>query len=77
MNNEEQKKYKRRTMLAGAFKDHNCDGCIVRDGLSFVNIPQPIYLTVRDSENTDIEKNYCYSCARNEVSKLDKEIVDC
>ena len=63
-------------MTAGYFPENNCDGCITRDGLLFANINQPIYLTIRDSDNTDIEKNYCYPCARIEVKEVDKEIVN-
>ena len=91
MNNfaENIKYYKKQTILTGYFGEKSaCNGCIIRGGSQFANILQPIYLTASRLKKkhaqitniyveSEIVENYCYSCARNEINKLDKDLIDC
>ena len=82
---EQIKKYKKRSILTGFFnKNVACDGCIARGGSSFETIFQPIYLTTIQTEkeknrlyaDIEIERNYCYDCAKKELEKELKEVKD-
>lgn len=81
------KKHKKQTLLIGYFGDDlPCDSCIERGGSRFKIMPQKIYLTITQLQKkpttepytfagyADVEKKYCFNCARSELKEKVKEV---